>query len=60
MEVTDQIHTLAALPSGEHLLYPLGTRLGGLQSLYEGGREKISLFHLELNLDYSALPFLIS
>jgi hypothetical protein len=37
MEVTDQIHALAALAPGGHLLHPLGTRLGGFQILYEQG-----------------------
>jgi hypothetical protein len=43
MEVSDQLHALAALPQGKSLWYPLDRRLGGTQSRSgRGGEEKNS------------------
>jgi hypothetical protein len=43
MEVSGQLHALAALPQGKSPCYPLDRRLGGLQSRSgPGGEEKIS------------------
>jgi hypothetical protein len=43
MEVSNQLHFLAALPSEKEPRYPLDTRLGGTQSRSgRGGEEKNS------------------
>jgi len=40
MEVSGQLHTLAALPSGKIPRYPLDRRLGGSQCWCGGGGEE--------------------
>jgi hypothetical protein len=50
MEVSDQLHDLAALPPEKDPGYPLDTRLGGPQSRSgPGGEEKIPIPYRDLN-----------
>jgi hypothetical protein len=58
MEVSGQLHALAALPPGKSPWYPLDRRLGGPQTRYgRGGKEKNSqpLQRLELPIIQAAV-----